>query len=139
MLNNVVLMGRLVADPELKVTTSGKEVTNFRIAVDRNYTKQGEERKTDFIDVVAWGKTAAFVCQYFGKGGMIAVEGELQTRTYQTNDGTNRYVVEVMAKNVSFTGERRPDRNAQAQNDSVAPQQTAPTSIEDLTEEDMPF
>ena len=107
MLNRVILMGRLVADPELKTTTSGKSVTSFRIAVDRNYVKSGEERKTDFIDIVCWRQTAEFVCRYFGKGSLIAIEGQLQTRTYQAKDGTNRNVVEVVADNVSFTGERR--------------------------------
>ena len=111
MLNRVILMGRLVSDPELKTTPSGASVTNFRIAVDRNYVKSGEERKTDFIDIVCWRQQAEFVCRYFGKGAMIAVEGQLQTRTYQAKDGTNRYVVEVVADNISFTGERR-DRDS---------------------------
>lgn len=107
MLNRVILMGRLVSDPELKTTGTGLSVTSFRIAVDRNYVKSGEERKADFIDIVCWRGTAEFVCRYFGKGSLIAVEGQLQTRTYQAKDGTNRYVVEVVADNVSFTGERR--------------------------------
>ena len=100
-------MGRLVSDPELKTTASGISVTSFRIAVDRSYVKQGEERKADFIDIVCWRQQAEFVCRYFGKGAMIAVEGQLQSRTYQAKDGTNRYVTEVVADNVSFTGERR--------------------------------
>ena len=107
MINRVVLMGRLVSDPQLKTTASGVECTNFRIAVDRSYAKKGEERKADFIDIVCWRQTAAFVCRYFSKGNMIALEGELQTRTYQAKDGTNRYVTEVLASNVSFTGERK--------------------------------
>ncbi len=111
MLNRVILMGRLVSDPELKTTGSGLSVTSFRIAVDRNYVKAGEERKADFIDIVCWRNQAEFVCRYFGKGAMIAVEGQLQTRTYQAKDGTNRYVVEVVADNVSFTGERRDNSN----------------------------
>ncbi len=100
-------MGRLVADPELKTTNTGVSVTSFRIAVDRSYVKSGEERKADFIDIVCWRQTAEFVCRYFGKGSLIAVEGQLQSRTFQAKDGTNRYVVEVVADNVSFTGERR--------------------------------
>ncbi len=107
MLNNVILMGRLVAEPELKTTNSGLSVTSFRIAVDRSYAKQGEERKADFFDIVCWRNTAEFVCRYFGKGSLIAVEGKLQSRTYQAKDGSNRYVVEVVADSVSFTGERR--------------------------------
>ncbi len=107
MLNRVILMGRLVSDPELKTTGTGISVTSFRIAVDRSYVKSGEERKADFFDIVCWRGTAEFVCRYFGKGSLIAVEGQLQSRTYQAKDGTNRYVVEVVADNVSFTGERR--------------------------------
>ena len=111
MLNRVILMGRLVSDPELKTTPNGVSVTNFRIAVDRSYVRSGEERKADFIDIVCWRQQAEFVCRYFGKGAMIAIEGQLQTRTYQAKDGTNRYVVEVVADNVSFTGERRDNNN----------------------------
>ena len=107
MLNRVILMGRLVSDPELKTTPNGVSVTSFRIAVDRSYVKSGEERKADFFDIVCWRSTAEFVCRYFGKGSLIAVEGQLQSRTYQAKDGSNRYVVEVVADNVSFTGERR--------------------------------
>ena len=107
MLNRVILMGRMVSDPELKSTPNGVSVTNFRIAVDRNYVRSGEERKADFIDIVCWRQQAEFVCRYFGKGAMIAVDGQLQSRTYQAKDGTNRYVTEVVAENVSFTGERR--------------------------------
>lgn len=122
MLNRAILMGRLVGDPELKTTPSGTSVTSFRIAVDRSYVKQGEERKADFIDIVCWRQTAEFVCRYFGKGAMIAVEGQLQSRTYQTKDGANRYVVEVVADNVSFTGERR-DGTPQQQNYGTPQQQ----------------
>lgn len=107
MINRVVLMGRLVADPELKTTASGISVTTFRIAVDRNYVKSGEERQADFFDVVAWRYTAEFICKHFRKGSLIAIDGSLQSRTYQAKDGTNRYVVEVVADNASFTGERR--------------------------------
>ena len=114
MLNRVILMGRMVSDPELKTTGSGTNVTSFTIAVDRNYVKQGEERKADFIGIVCWRQQAEFVCRYFGKGSLIAIEGQLQTRTYQAKDGTNRNVVEVMAENVSFTGERRDNNQPSA-------------------------
>ncbi len=107
MINRVVLMGRLVSDPELKTTSNGTNVTTFRIAVDRNYVKAGEERQADFFDIVAWRYTADFVCKHFRKGSLIAIDGQLQSRTYQAKDGTNRYVVEVIADNASFTGERR--------------------------------
>ena len=130
MINHIVLMGRLVADPELKTTTSGLSVTNFRIAVDRNYGKNGDEKKSDFIDIVCWRNTAEFVCRYFGKGSLIALEGQLQTRTYQAKDGSNRTVYEVVADNVSFTGERRDNGNHQQaaypqQQQAAYPQQQA--------------
>lgn len=107
MLNRVVLMGRLVADPELKTTNTGISVTSFRIAVDRSYVKAGAERQADFFDVVAWRSSAEFVCRNFSKGSLIAVDGQLQSRQYQTKDGQNRTAIEVVADNVSFTGERR--------------------------------
>ncbi len=112
-INRVILMGRLVADPELKTTGTGISVTSFRIAVDRSYAKQGEERKADFFDIVCWRGTAEFVCRYFGKGSLIALEGKLQSRTYQANDGSNRNITEIVADNVSFTGEKREQGNNQ--------------------------
>ena len=111
MLNRVILMGRITQNLELKTTASGISVTSFSIAVDRNYVKQGEERQTDFINIVCWRKQAEFVCRYFEKGSMIALEGQLQTRTYQAKDGSNRYVTEVVADSVSFTGEKREQSN----------------------------
>jgi len=101
------LMGRLVADPELKTTNTGISVTSFRIAVDRSYVKAGAERQADFFDVVAWRSSAEFVCRNFAKGSLIAVDGQLQSRQYQTKDGQNRTAIEVVADNISFTGERR--------------------------------
>ena len=107
MINRVVLMGRLVADPELKTTNTGVSVTTSRIAVDRSYVKAGAEREVDFFDIVAWRGTAEFVCRNFAKGSLIAVDGQLQSRQYTTKEGQNRTVIEVVADNVSFTGERR--------------------------------
>lgn len=106
MLNIAVLMGRLVADPELRHTTSGIATCTIRIAVDRSYVRAGEERKTDFIDVVAWRQTAEFVCKYFRKGNLIAVDGSIQTRNYEDKNGNKRTAFEVVANNVNFTGER---------------------------------
>ena len=107
MINRVILMGRLVADPELKTTNTGISVTSFRIAVDRSYVKAGEQRQADFFDIVAWRSSAEFVCRNFSKGSLIAIDGQLQSRNYQTKDGQNRTAIEVVADNVSFTGERR--------------------------------
>lgn len=106
MLNCAVLMGRLVADPELRTTTSGISVTSFRIAVERSFVRQGEERQADFIDIVAWRQTAEFVSRYFRKGSMIAVQGSIQTRSYEDKQGNKRTAVEVVADNVSFCGSR---------------------------------
>ena len=114
MLNRVILMGRLVADPELKTTPSGISVTSFRIAVERSYAKAGEERQADFFNIVCWRNTAEFVCKYFPKGSLIALEGQLQTRTFQDKDGSNRYIVEVLADKVSFTGEKTAEKQSKS-------------------------
>ena len=127
MINRVVLMGRLVADPELKYTNSGGvAVTSFRIAVDRSYVKQGEQRQTDFFDIVAWRQTAEFVCRNFTKGALIAVDGQLQSRQYQNREGQNRTAIEVMADNVSFTGERRDAAPQQGYNNAPPANYGAP-------------
>lgn len=109
MLNVVAIMGRLVADPELRTTPAGNSVCSFRIACDRNFAPQGQERQADFIDIVAWRQQAEFVCKYFQKGGMIAVDGSLQSRNYQDKNGNNRTAVEVVAEHISFAGSKRQD------------------------------
>ena len=109
MLNIVAIMGRLVYDPELKTTPQGTSVCSFRIACDRSYSKPGEQRQADFIDVVAWRQSAEFVSKHFQKGSMIAIEGSLQTRQYQDKNGNNRTAVEVVANNISFAGAKRQD------------------------------
>lgn len=103
MLNSAVILGRLVADPELKVTPSNVRTTSFTVAVDRNFTQNGE-RNADFIDVVAWRSTAEFVCKHFHKGSMIAVQGHIQTRNYEDRNGNKRKAVEIVADEVSFGG-----------------------------------
>ena len=109
MLNIVAIMGRLVADPELRTTTQGNSVCSFRIACDRSYVQQGQERQADFIDIVAWRQQADFVSRYFQKGSMIAIDGRLQTRNYQDKNGNSRTAVEVVANNISFAGAKRQD------------------------------
>jgi len=106
MLNCAILMGRLVADPELRTTNSGVFVTSFTIAVDRSFVKAGEERQTDFIDVVAWKHTAEFVTKWFRKGSMIAVQGSIQTRMYDDKNGNKRKAFEIIADSVSFCGSK---------------------------------
>lgn len=106
MINSVVLMGRLTHEPELQATASGLSVTRFQIAVDRKYTK-GEERKADFIYITAWRRTAEFVCRYFHKGSMIALEGSIQTDSYTDSYGNKVKNVTVVASNVSFCESRQ--------------------------------
>lgn len=104
-INRVVLMGRLTRDPELRHTPTGTPVVSFTIAVDRAMSKNNA---TDFINCFAWRTRAEFISRWFSKGSMIAVEGELQSRTYKPNGSdTNRSVLEVNISNVSFTGERK--------------------------------
>lgn len=100
MLNVIAIMGRLTAEPELRHTPNGIATCTFRIAVERSFARAGEERKADFIDIVTWRKTAEFVCKYFGKGSLIAVNGSLQTRNYEDKNGNKRTAYEVVADNV---------------------------------------
>lgn len=145
MLNCAVIMGRLTADPELRQTPSGVSVTRFTVAVDRGYVKPGEERKADFINVVAWRQTAEFVSRYFQKGSMIAVQGSIQTGSYE-KDGVKRYTFEVSADNVSFCGSKSESGNNGASVTATA-SATAPSfsngSVDDFAamadDDDLPF
>ena len=119
MLNNVVLMGRLTADPELRQTGSGVEVTSFTIAIDRAFVRQGEERQTDFINCVAWRQTAKFISSYFRKGQMIAVTGSIQTRNYEDKSGNKRVATDVVVANASFCGSKN-ETGASAPRDNSA-------------------
>lgn len=112
MLNVVAIMGCLVADPELRTTQQGTNVCTFRIACERSYTPKGQQRQADFVDIVAWGKTAEFICKFFRKGSMIAIDGSIQTRQYQDKQGNKRTAVEVLANNISFAGAKAADKPA---------------------------
>jgi single-strand DNA-binding protein len=111
MLNVIALMGRLVANPELKQTQSGIAVTSFTIACDRSYCKAGQERQTDWIDCVAWRSSAEFISRYFGKGQLIAVQGELQTRNYTDRDGNKRKATEVVVSQAHFAESKKESSN----------------------------
>ena len=102
MLNRIDIMGRLTGDPELRRTQSGTAVASFTIAVERDYKPEGGEKETDFFDVVAWRKTAEFVCRYFAKGRMAVIDGRLQTRKWTDKNGGNRVAVEIIADSVYF-------------------------------------
>jgi single-strand DNA-binding protein len=105
-ISRTVILGRITQDLELKQTPNGVSVLSFTVAVDRNYTK-GEEKQSDYISCVAWKERAEFISRYFGKGRMIAVEGQLRTRTYEDKNGSKHYVTEVYVDNASFTGEKK--------------------------------
>ena len=122
MLNTVQLMGRLTADPELKTTPNGVSACTVSLAVEQNYVKNGQ-RGVDFITVVMWRKTAEFAAKNFHKGQLICLSGSLQSRSYKAKDGTNRQVLEVVADQLYFTGDKRTATPAQ----QYASQQAAPT------------
>lgn len=105
-LNKIFLIGNMVADPELKQTANGIPVTSFRIAVNRKFTRQGEQPQTDFFDVVCWRQQAEFVCKWFSKGKQILIVGSMQSRSWTDQNGQKRYTWEVVADEISFV-ERR--------------------------------
>ena len=115
-MNNIVLMGRLVKDPEVRYTQSGKVVCQFTLAVDRPFSNQNGQKEADFIPVVVWGKIAEIAGNSLSKGHRALVEGRLQIRNYTANDGSKRYVSEVIAGHFEFVEKRA----------EVAPQQPAP-------------
>lgn len=110
MLNKVILMGRLTADPELRHTQNNIPVASFSLAVDRGY---GQDKQTDFLDIVAWRNTAEFVSKWFSKGMLVAVSGRLQTRTWEDKQGSKRKAVEVVADEVFFAEPKKSDRQQQ--------------------------
>ena len=139
MLNKIIIMGRLTRDPELRRTGSGTAVTSFSLACDRDFKSQSGEKETDFIEVVAWKNTAEFVSKYFSKGRMAVVEGCLQIRDWTDKDGNKRRSAEVVADNVYFAGNRRPDGN-----DTATPQYAAESAaggFSEVSEDDgmLPF
>lgn len=139
MLNCAILMGRMVADPELRTTPSGVSVTTFRIAVDRAYQKPNEERQADFLDVVCWRGTADFVCSHFHKGSMIAVQGSIQSRNYEDKQGNKRTAIEIVADNVSFCGSKS-ESTAPAANNLPAFQNASQGDFESIEDDDdVPF
>lgn len=133
-MNKVFLIGRLVADPEIRATQGGMQVASYRLAVNRR-KKQDGTQEADFFTCVAWDKAADFVSKYLSKGRKIAVEGRLQSRSYDAQDGTKRHVVEVMVESHEFCDSRQADGQTGAQS---APHTTADgfTEVED---DELPF
>lgn len=145
MINSVVLMGRLTADPELKTTSSGTNYCRFSVAVERPF-KNGDEKITDFVNCVAWRQTAEFVSRYFTKGQMIAVEGSIQTGSYTNKDGIKVYTTDILVNSVSFTGDKRGGETAsEPAPEDKPPKQTRAQRVNhtevtpDMTDDDLPF
>lgn len=160
-MNKVILVGRLTADPELRQTPQGTEMTRFTVAVDRRYRRDGGQQ-ADFITCVAWRQQAEFICRYFNKGKLIGLEGQIQTRSWDGQDGKRQYATEVLVDNVEFIGSKSESgsntqgayqsnfggyQSAPAPNPMPQPQQSADDSGfvdlnfgDDLgSEDDLPF
>lgn len=142
MLNQIVIMGRMTGDAELRTTSNGTSVTSFTVAVDRQFQKADAEKVTDFVPVVAWRGLAEFVTKYFGKGRMICVQGSLQTRKYTDKNGQNRVAYEILAEHIHFTGEKKDAQNG-AQSQATATPSYNSIAVEfseiDDSNMDLPF
>lgn len=140
MLNKIILMGRLVADPEIKTTPSGVAVCRFKVAVDRPYQK-GKEKQADFIPCTSWRNTAEFVSRYFAKGKMIIAEGSLRNNDYTDKNGIKHYSMDVQVDNVSFGGDKKDDAPStrQAENNSAEINKTLAEFEEILDDGECPF
>ena len=148
-MNKAIIIGRLTRDPEMRTTGSGINSTSFTVAVSRSYANQNGERETDFINCVAWRKQAENISKYCTKGTQVAVEGRIQTRSYDAQDGTKRYVTEIIADNVTFLG-RSGVQSAGENNYVGADSDIATTDISEdpfkdfgsevaLSDDDLPF
>lgn len=140
MLNTITIMGRLTADPDLKQTQGGQPVARFTLAVERDFAPAGKEKETDFLDCVAFGKTAEFVQKFFAKGRMACVLGRLQIESWQDNNGTNRKAAKIVANNIYFADSIK----AQAQPAGQPPQPAQPqadfgSGFYLVDDDDMPF
>ena len=141
MLNKIVLMGRLTADPELKKTQSDVATCKITVAVDRDFTPKGQEKQADFISVVAWRQTAEFISKYFSKGRMITVEGGLRTGSYEDKNGTKHYTTDVYADKVYFCGDKsdKPQQGQQTPQKNTIPVETLADFEEIIGDDELPF
>ena len=140
MLNKIVLMGRMTADPELKRTNGGTSVTSFTIAVDRDFKSRNGEKETDFVNCVAWRGTAEFISKHFHKGSMAVVAGSLQSRQYDKN-GEKRTVWEVLVDNIYFADSKKSDSSQQQKDNFDSLSNKVNQEFEPISEEDgeLPF
>ena len=144
-MNKIMLIGRLTKDPELRYTQSGTAVASFTLAVDRRFPNQNGEREADFINCVAWNKSAEFVANYFHKGKQMALEGRLQVRSYEGDDGQRRWVTEVVVEQMEFVGSKNDKGNSGNGNSGGGTHSGGSSSYEGLGQEvmfddnDLPF
>ncbi len=153
-MNRAIIIGRLTKDPESRTTSSGIASTTFTVAVSRPFTSQNGEREADFLNCVAWRKQAENIAKYCTKGSQVAVEGRIQTRTYDAQDGSKRYVTEIIADNVTFLGSKggssMPSNNYEGNNNSNSSKDIQTTDLNEdpyanmgeevaLSDDDLPF
>ena len=144
-MNKAILIGNLANDPESRTTQSGIAQCTFRLAVNRRYTNQQGVRETDFLQIVCWRQTAELCARYLSKGRKVAVEGSIQTRSYDAQDGTKRYVTEIIADNVEFVGPREEGARSGGYDapaaPAPAPKPQAPASSDtiDFDDDELPF
>ena len=142
-MNKAILIGNLATDPETRTTASGVSVCSFRLAVQRRFANQQGVREADFLNIVAWRQTAELCARYLSKGRKVAVEGSIQTRSYDAQDGSKRYVTEIVADNVEFLGSPQGERQQRA--DDAPPPPPEPTGFSgsdgftDVDDDELPF
>ncbi|MGD9678384.1 MAG: single-stranded DNA-binding protein [Vulcanibacillus sp.] len=139
MLNRVILIGRLTKDPELRYTPNGVAVSTFTLAVSRNYTNQQGQRETDFINIVTWKGLAETVANYLKKGRLTAVEGRLQIRNYDNNEGKKVYITEIIADNVRFLESNTKNSDESRNNLSEKDPFINEGNPIDISDDDLPF
>ena len=138
-MNKVILMGRLTRDPEVRYTqTNNTMVATFSLAVNRRFVRQGEERQADFINIVAWGKTAEFCSKYFRKGQQVGVIGRIQTRTWDDDQGHKHYVTEVVAEETYFADSKR-EGDANGFENTFGEMPGGNSDFETTSGDDLPF
>ena len=135
-MNKIILVGRLTKDPEVRSTSAGFNTVNFTVAVNRNFKNKEGNYDADFLPCVAFRNTADFISKFFKKGSMISLDGRVQTRNYDAQDGSKRYVTEIVVENVEFVGGKNEGSSNQPTNDYVdAPSETP---VDDMPEYDIP-
>lgn len=136
-MNKIILMGRITKVPEIKFTENNNSVTRFSLAVKRRYSKEGGERETDFVNIVAWNKTADFICKYFGKGQQILVTGRLENRSWEDDKGKH-VVTEVIAEDVEFA-ESKKEETTTTETTTETTTNNSDSDTTEYTQEELPF